>query len=98
MGRITKSGELIATVYAARLGVAKALGAAAPAGSPLPFCAARICYQEKGVDYCFQCDEYPCRRNGYPENLDRRWPEKIDRMREVGVEQFYRESLETPRY
>jgi Protein of unknown function (DUF3795) len=67
-------------------------------GCPLPFCAARVCYQEKGVDYCFQCDEYPCGRNSYPEEFGSRWRDKNDRMREVGVEQFYRESLGSPRY
>ena len=67
-------------------------------GCPLPFCAARVCYQEKGVDYCFQCDEYPCGRNSYPEEFGTRWRDKNDRMREVGVEQFYRESLGSPRY
>ncbi len=67
-------------------------------GCPLPFCAARVCYQEKGVDYCFQCDEYPCGRNSYPEIFERRWRDNNDRMREVGVERFYLESLERPRY
>jgi hypothetical protein len=67
-------------------------------GGPLPFCAARTCHREQGVDYCFQCGEYPCGRNGYPENLVARWRGNNDRMREAGVEQFYRESLERPRY
>jgi hypothetical protein len=67
-------------------------------GSNLPFCAARICYKEHGVDFCAQCSEYPCARNDYPENLRLRWQEYNDRMREVGVEQYYRESLERPRY
>lgn len=67
-------------------------------GAALPFCAARTCFREKGVDFCFQCDEYPCGRNSFPENLHARWREHNDRMREVGVERFYRESLERPRY
>jgi hypothetical protein len=67
-------------------------------GQPLPFCAARTCFKEQGVDFCFQCDEYPCERNTFPENLAWRWREYNDRMREVGLEQFYRESLAKPRY
>jgi len=67
-------------------------------GSELPFCAARTCFGEQGVDYCFQCAEYPCDRNVYPENLARRWRSANDRMREVGVELYYRQSLEQPRY
>jgi hypothetical protein len=67
-------------------------------GCELPFCAARTCYKEQGVDFCFQCGEYPCGRNEYPTNLVERWRAYNDRMREVGVEQYYRESLEKPRY
>ena len=67
-------------------------------GGTLPFCAARTCFREKAVDYCFQCQEYPCDRNHYPDNLADRWRANNDRMREVGVEQYYRESLSKPRY
>lgn len=67
-------------------------------GSSLPFCAARSCHKEQGVDFCFQCAEYPCTRNSYPENMTQRWRAYNDRMLEVGVEQYYRESLKRPRY
>ena len=67
-------------------------------GSNLSFCAARSCYREHNVDFCFQCDEYPCERNGYPAEFLERWRSYNDRMREVGVEQYYRESLDEPRY
>jgi len=67
-------------------------------GSELPFCAARTCFREQGVDFCFQCKEYPCDRNRYPENLAQRWRACNDRMREAGAVQYYRESLQKPRY
>jgi hypothetical protein len=67
-------------------------------GSQLPFCAARTCFREQGVDFCFQCKAYPCERNAFPENIAQRWRSNNDRMREAGVEQFYVESLERPRY
>jgi hypothetical protein len=67
-------------------------------GSTLPFCAARTCFRDHEVDYCFQCEEYPCSYNDYPEQLERRWLAANDRMREVGVEQYYEESLSKPRY
>jgi len=67
-------------------------------GSALPFCSARSCFREQEVDFCAQCAEYPCKRNSYPENLPERWRSCNDRIREVGVERFYRESLERPRY
>lgn len=64
----------------------------------MPFCSAGECFREKGVDFCFQCDEYPCERNRYPENLHKRWRTINDRMRDVGVTRYVRESLELPRY
>jgi hypothetical protein len=67
-------------------------------GCSLPFCAARTCYAEHGVDFCFQCEEYPCLRNDYPENIAARWRAHNDRMGAVGAEQYYQESLERPRY
>jgi len=67
-------------------------------GGVLPFCAARTCFREQGVDFCYQCAEYPCQRNDYPENLVQRWRTCNDRMREVGVERYCEESLEKPRY
>lgn len=67
-------------------------------GSTAPFCAARVCFREKGVDFCFQCDEFPCERNHYPEALRKRWLSYGRRMQEVGVEAFYREQQAKPRY
>lgn len=67
-------------------------------GSQLPFCGARTCFKEKGVDFCFQCEEYPCGRNQYPPNLADQWRAFNDRMKDVGVERFYREQKSRPRY
>jgi hypothetical protein len=67
-------------------------------GCPLPFCAARDCYREKSVDFCFQCDEYPCERNQYPPMMVDRWLAVNDRMRDVGPVHYYQESLAKPRY
>lgn len=69
-----------------------------PGGGQFPPCAARNCFREKGVDFCFQCDEYPCTRNKYDPGLTARWRRMNDRMKEVGVEQFYREQKGQSRY
>lgn len=67
-------------------------------GGHFPPCAAKSCFREKGVDFCFQCDEYPCQRNGFDKGLLRRWRQMNDRMREIGVEAYYREQKKIPRY
>jgi len=67
-------------------------------GGQFPPCSARSCFKEKGVDFCFQCDEYPCARNEYDPGLMTLWRKMNDRMKEVGVEKFYEEQKEKPRY
>ncbi|RJQ29290.1 MAG: DUF3795 domain-containing protein [Peptococcaceae bacterium] len=67
-------------------------------GGQFPLCSARNCFKEKGVDFCFQCDEYPCARNKYDPELTARWRKMNDRMKEAGVEKFYEEQKGQPRY
>ncbi|MBN1425155.1 DUF3795 domain-containing protein [Candidatus Fermentibacteria bacterium] len=67
-------------------------------GSSVPFCSARTCFRDKGVDFCFQCDEFPCDRNEYPDSLGERWRAYGKRMGEIGPEAFYREQCARPRY
>lgn len=66
--------------------------------SPFPLCAAKTCFREKGVDFCFQCDEYPCERNRFHPELDSHWRYSNDRMKEIGIEAYYHEQKTKPRY
>ena len=61
-------------------------------------CKAGTCHKEKGVDFCFQCPEYPC---GDPMNIPPlidRWKIRNDRMKAIGVAEFYDEQKGQPRY
>lgn len=60
-------------------------------------CAARTCHKEKGVDFCFQCNDYPCDKE-FHDRIRPRWMQFNDRMKEVGVDQFFLEQNELPRY
>ncbi|TEB12201.1 DUF3795 domain-containing protein [Pelotomaculum propionicicum] len=60
-------------------------------------CEAKTCYREKGIDFCFQCGEYPCEKQ-FSGRLRERWKEKNDRMKEIGVVEFYYEQKNLPRY
>lgn len=64
---------------------------------PLTTCSAKNCHKEKGVDFCFQCDEYPCERQ-FDGSLRGRWRNINDRMKEIGAVQYYTEQLKLPRY
>lgn len=67
-------------------------------GGHFPPCTAKTCFREKEVDFCFQCDEFPCERNRFDEALIERWKRNNTLMREIGVEAYYHKQKGKPRY
>jgi len=63
-----------------------------------PDCGVIRCFKSKGVDYCFQCDEFPCDKTNFDPHLLQRWIDMNMRMKSIGVEAFYEETKELPRY
>ncbi len=63
-----------------------------------PNCGVASCYKLKGVDFCFQCAEFPCSRTNFDPNLHQRWLTMGRRMKELGVEAYYEETKDKPRY
>ena len=61
-------------------------------------CGVITCYQDKGVDFCFQCAEFPCNKSNLDPDLKRRWILMNERMKEIGVEAYYEETKDVPRY
>lgn len=61
-------------------------------------CGVRGCHQEKGVDFCFQCDDFPCNNTNFDENLHNRWIKLNYEIREKGIEAYYAETKDKPRY
>ncbi len=61
-------------------------------------CGVRPCHQEKQIDFCHQCDEFPCNRTNFDENLNKRWVLINEKIKEMGLEQFYEKSKTRPRY
>lgn len=64
---------------------------------PLENCAAKTCYKEKGVDFCFQCHEYPCEKQ-FSGRLRDMWIKINNRMKDIGVIEYYKEQSNRPRY
>jgi hypothetical protein len=60
-------------------------------------CKARTCHKQKKVDFCFECQDYPCADPTFGPLIER-WKQKNDRMKEVGVIRFYEEQKKTSRY
>lgn len=63
-----------------------------------PDCGVVDCHKRKGVDFCFQCDEFPCEKTNFDPDLKRRWVLMNNRAKEIGIEAFCEESMKFPRY
>jgi hypothetical protein len=61
-------------------------------------CKVRDCYEEKGVDFCYQCPDFPCNKTGFDEHLHKRSVDINRRIKEIGVEEYYDEIKDKPRY
>lgn len=62
-------------------------------------CAAKTCYKEQGVDFCFQCKQYPCEQQfSFSVGMRKHWIERNNRMKEIGAVAFYDEQRKIPRY
>ncbi len=61
-------------------------------------CGVRSCHQEKNIDYCFQCDDFPCDHTNFDEHLYNRWVKLNQKIRDMGVEAFYEKTKSSPRY
>lgn len=61
-------------------------------------CKVRDCFENQGVDFCFQCPEFPCENTGFDEHLHKRSIEINNRMKEIGVDKYFDEMKDKPRY
>jgi hypothetical protein len=61
-------------------------------------CKVKDCYKSKGVDYCYQCKDFPCNNTGFDENLMQRWLNINNTIRKVGLDTYYNEVKDKPRY
>ena len=61
-------------------------------------CGVHTCVKEKGVDFCFECDEFPCKNSGLPPPLYERWKKNNEMMRDLGVGGYYDKIKDLPRY
>ncbi len=73
------------------------IGCRNPAEKEKP-CGIIKCYREKGVDFCFECDEFPCDVEGLDDDLKERWKATGMKIREIGLEAWYDDMMKRHRY
>jgi hypothetical protein len=61
-------------------------------------CKVKECTREHQVDFCYECDEFPCQKTGFDPNLEKRWLKINNRIKEIGILKYYEEVKELPRY
>jgi hypothetical protein len=61
-------------------------------------CGVRPCHQEMGVDFCFQCDRFPCDRTHFDEGLYKGWVAINKIIRDKGIEAYCEKARTRPRY
>ena len=61
-------------------------------------CGVRPCHQEKGIDFCYQCDEFPCDKTNFDTGLYKGWVMINKKIKKIGVENFYKKTRTRPRY
>ena len=61
-------------------------------------CQVRSCVKEKGVNFCFECEEFPCKTTGMSGQLYEIWKRNNEMMKDLGVEQYYERTKGLHRY
>lgn len=61
-------------------------------------CGVRACHQEKEIDFCHQCDDFPCGHTNFDPALYKGWVAINQIIQKKGVEQFAAEARNRPRY
>ena len=61
-------------------------------------CGVRRCHQEKGVDFCHECAEFPCANTNFDERLYGIWLAVNQKIQQTGLEAFHEKSMARPRY
>ena len=62
-------------------------------------CSFRKCSMEKGVLFCGECKDFPC--SDAPQKnppVAEKWRANGDRLRDIGINQYYEEVRKKPRY
>jgi hypothetical protein len=61
-------------------------------------CKVRDCLENKKIDFCFECSDFPCDNTGFDQHLHKRSVDINLRMKEIGVEKYYNEIKDKSRY
>ncbi len=61
-------------------------------------CGVRECHQEKQIDFCFQCGQFPCDKTNFDPGLYKGWVAINEIILKKGIEKYYEKTRIRPRY
>lgn len=61
-------------------------------------CGIRVCYQTKQVDFCYQCQDFPCDNTRFDPVLHQAWVQINESIRRKGIEDYCLKTRNRPRY
>lgn len=61
-------------------------------------CMVKECCKAKNVDFCYQCEGFPCSNTGFDENLEKRWLAINHKIKEIGLAAYFNQIMDKPRY
>lgn len=70
-------------------------------GCSIKGCIIPECVKEHGVNFCGECSEFPCNKVNdkiYKENVIKKWMEGNMKIRNEGIESYYKENKDIPHY
>ena len=61
-------------------------------------CGVRKCHQEKQIDFCYECDQFPCEHTNFDPGLYKVWLLVNEKIKKTGIEDYYEKARVRPRY
>ena len=61
-------------------------------------CGVRGCHQEKQIDFCYLCEEFPCDKTNFDPGLYKGWVAINKIIQKKGIEEYYEKAKTHPRY
>ncbi|RPI79182.1 MAG: DUF3795 domain-containing protein [Desulfobacteraceae bacterium] len=61
-------------------------------------CGVHVCIKDKGVNFCFECAEFPCTNHGLPPILEQRWRQNNENLKQIGIDRYFEKTKDLPRY
>lgn len=61
-------------------------------------CKVAECTKNRKIDFCYECQEFPCAKTGFFGALKEKWIRKNNKIKAAGIEQFFEEEKNIPHY